>query len=119
MPLTDDPALREDTVFVLAGYEADIARLLEKNIGLRSEAALARYLTTTPPDFGNGRFIRNTYLPGSRSALTRRLKERLSSDDDTRIVSAEERVTLTEYDLPDIMRASGRERLRRDMRREP
>lgn len=145
VPLTDDPALREDTVFVLAGYEADIARLLEKNIGLssrfpestrirfdgftaseltailermasekglrtdekylrRSEAALARYLTTTPPDFGNGRFIRNTYLPGSRSALTRRLKERLSSDDDTRIVSAEERVTLTEYDLPDIMR---------------
>ena len=145
LPLTDDPELREDTVFILAGYEADIARLLEKNIGLssrfpestrirfdsftaheltqilesmaaakgiqtdekylrRSEAALSEYISSAPPDFGNGRFIRNTYLPGSRSALTKRLKKRFPSEDEIRGLTDEERTTLTEYDLPDIMR---------------
>ena len=70
----------------------------------RSEAALSEYISSAPPDFGNERFIRNTFLPGSRSALTKRLKKRFPSEDEIRGLTDEERTTLTEYDLPDIMR---------------
>lgn len=73
----------------------------------RSLAALDAYLPTRPADFGNGGFIRETYLPGSIQARATRLAKQLTDKEDgipteeqLASVTDAERRTLTGADLP-------------------
>lgn len=73
----------------------------------RSLAALDAYLPTRPADFGNGGFIRETYLPGSIQARATRLAKELTGAEDgipteeqLASVTDAERRTLTAADLP-------------------
>lgn len=75
----------------------------------RSRAALEKYMERRPVNFGNGGFIRDTYLPGSIAARTRRLNQRMTGSDQAvptpeqlAGLTEQDRRELTEYDLPDI-----------------
>lgn len=72
----------------------------------RSRAALERYLENRPMNFGNGGFIRDTWLPESIAARTERLNRMYGEKDgtiqrsDVEAISDEEKHTLTAEDLP-------------------
>ena len=74
----------------------------------RSRAALEKFMERRPVNFGNGGFIRDTYLPGSIAARTRRLSLRLTGSEQAvptpeqvAVLTKQERQELTEYDLPE------------------
>lgn len=149
VPLIDDPAIRTDTCFILAGYPEGIPRVLEVDSGLerrfpkqrriyfqnytaveltqiletmaearglkptkeylqRSRAALYTFLHKNhDPNFGNAGYIRDTYLPNSINAQTRRLAQELTgspdgiaTDEQLAALSKEKLMTLTEKDIP-------------------
>lgn len=79
----------------------------------RSKIAFEKYLEHRPRNFGNGGFIRETYLPESILARSSRLNkkltdgknqtndiERLASKDEVNSLSYKEKNTLTEEDIP-------------------
>lgn len=149
VPLIDDPAIRADTCFILAGYPEGIQEVLQADAGLerrfpkqnrlyfqnytaaeltqileemtrsrgmdprpeylqRSRAAFYSFLHGDhDPNYGNGGFIRDTYLPNSITAQTRRLASQLTgspdaipTDDQLASLTDEDRTTLTGQDLP-------------------
>lgn len=76
----------------------------------RTRAALERYLENRPANFGNGGFMRDTWLPESIAARTARLNSRYGRADGTvqrsvvEAVSEEEKHTLTAEDLPSMFK---------------
>ena len=77
----------------------------------RSKTALEKYLEHRPTNFGNGGFIRDVYLPGSIAARTERLNtavlgtaDGIIAKDQVEKISARERRTLTEEDIPKSFR---------------
>ncbi len=148
VPIIEDPEIRSDTAFILAGYTVEMKRLLRVDPGLsrrfpenhrirfedytareltaileemcrargeeptrdyldRTTIALERYLEHRPDNFGNGGFMRDTYLPDSIRARTARLNRCYARGEDGQItaeeaaaVPAEEKHTLTGEDLP-------------------
>lgn len=75
----------------------------------RSRFTLQRYLERREPNFGNGGFIRETYLPLSINARTQRLSRQLTgsstgipTQEQAASLTEEERHTLTAEDIPAI-----------------
>lgn len=156
VPIVEDPEIRADTCFILAGYTVEMKHLLEVDSGLerrfpqsrrirfddytaheltlilqqmidqdrspdamrydgdsfetseyllRSELALTEYLKTRHKDFGNGGFIRDVYLPESRTKLAARLDATYGSRglgaEELKSIPAADRLTLTPADIPD------------------
>ena len=74
----------------------------------RSEVAFSKYLISPPPNFGNGRFIRNEYIPNAQAARDSRLAFQAGAARDSDIltkeqidsIGEEDRHRLTKYDIP-------------------
>ncbi len=74
----------------------------------RTRAAFSRYLENPDPNFGNARFIRDTYIPAAIEAKSARLskkrhnddKDAIATEDDIRDVEAPTRSRLTAEDIP-------------------
>ncbi|MBR4027510.1 MAG: AAA family ATPase, partial [Lachnospiraceae bacterium] len=81
--------------------------IVEKGYLIRSRIALEKYLEHRPENFGNGGFIRETYLPDSIGARTARLnrqilgnKDGVVTEEQVNTISQEVKRTLTEEDIP-------------------
>jgi len=97
----------EELVQILAEMAAASGQTAAEGYLTRSQAALERYMERRPPNFGNGGFIRDTYLPDSITARTRRLNllatgssEKMLTQEQAQSMSYEDKHTLTELDIP-------------------
>lgn len=97
----------KELVEIMKGMAKDAGETLTDDFCARSEYAFSRYLASPQPNFGNGRYLRNTYLPEAMEARNRRLRNHLGLAKDASITSEaaaalthEERHTLTGSDLP-------------------
>ena len=63
----------EELTQILAEMAAASGQIATEGYLQRSQVALEYYMERRPPNFGNGGFIRDTYLPDSIAARTKRL----------------------------------------------
>ena len=153
VPVVEDPAIRADTCFILAGYTAEMSALLREDDGLlsrfpeknhirfdnytaeelrklielmakevgeiaddgfldRSEIAFAQFLENPPHNYGNARYIRETYLPQAIKARNYRLNQEkagdrnaIPTDEMVNDTLEKEKHTLTEKDIPERFRS--------------
>lgn len=85
-----------------------IGETADQDFLARAEVAFSKYLASQPANFGNGRFIRNEFIPNAQSARDDRLAEaagagdkRLAmTDEQVNSITEIDRKRLTKFDLP-------------------
>ena len=98
----------EELVEIMKSFSEKRGEILEKGFIDRTLAALSRYLPDVGPNFGNGRWIRNEYLPHARAKRDKRLLDSLHlkpfeapTDEQLASIPPAARITLTAEDIPD------------------
>lgn len=155
VPLIENPEIRADTGFILAGYSKEMNDFINFDPGMkrrfpencrlrfenytaqelvqilremlfaqnevpeeryleRSTIALEKFLQQPHPNFGNGGYIRDVYIPNSKNARVKRLKQRygngagILSKEAADAIPEQEKRTLTAADLPpEMLRYAG------------
>ncbi|MDD6032953.1 MAG: AAA family ATPase [Oscillospiraceae bacterium] len=105
----------EELVQILEKMARDRGQEPDEEYLQRSLAALDAYMPRRPADFGNAGFIRDTFLPGSIDARTRRLNiqitgspDAIATDEQLASLTEQDRRRLTAFDLPeDFARMAG------------
>ncbi len=98
----------EELVEIMKGFARQRGEILEQGFIDRTLSALSRYLPNVGPDFGNGRWIRNEYLPHAREARDKRLLKPFDlkpyetpTEEQLASIPEEARITLTAMDIPE------------------
>lgn len=98
-----------ELVAIMKGIAAEMHETLSDDFCARTEYALSRHLVTPQPNFGNGRYMRDTYLPDAVKARNQRLRKELGLSKESSITAEaaaalppEARCTLTGSDLPPL-----------------